>query len=356
MAKILIKNGRVWDGERLFRADVLTKDNTVARIAPCIEEEADFIWDAEGQSVLPGLVDLHVHLKGIASDRFGVQAEMSSFPFGVTAVNDAGSSAKGSKERLEGFAVKSTSFVGTAIRDNHFLPAVSEDLLQRYGDKAIGIKIYFDPKVCEVRDITPLREACAYARGRGLAVMVHSANSPVPMTEVVAALSRGDILTHSYHGGGYTCAEDAFASLRLARERGVWIDAGFAGHVHTDFKIFADAVAAGYAPDCISTDITCRSAYMRGGRYGMTMCMSMARHLGMREEEIFRAVTSAPALALGKGAEWGCLREGGPADIAVLALTDEGFSLTDAAGHHIESDQGYRCMLTVCDGQVVYRR
>ena len=195
MAKILIKNGRVWDGERLFRADVLTKDNTVARIAPHVEEEADFIWDAEGQSVLPGLVDLHVHLKGVASDRYGIQAEMSSFPFGVTAVNDAGSGAKGSKERLEGFAVKSTSFVGTAIRDNHFLPAVTEDLLQRYGDKAIGIKIYFDPKVCEVWDITPLREACAYARGRGLAVMVHSANSPVPMTEVVAALSRGDIIT-----------------------------------------------------------------------------------------------------------------------------------------------------------------
>ena len=48
-------------------------------------------------------------------------------------------------------------------------------------------------------------------------------------------------------------------------------------------------------------------------------------------ERLFRAVTSTPALA------------------------DEGFSLADAAGHHIESDQGYRCMLTVCDGQIVYR-
>lgn len=355
MAKMLIKNGRVWNGEGFFYADVLTDGDRIAQIAPNITCEATYTYDASGKIVSPGLVDLHVHLKGIASDRFGVQAEMSSFPFGVTAVSDAGSGSKGSKQRLEDFAVKSTVFVGTRIENNHFLPAVTEDLLQRYGDKAIGIKIYFDPKVCEVRDITPLREACVYARERGLAVMVHSANSPVPMTEVVGTLARGDILTHSYHGGGHTCAEDGFASLRLARERGVWIDAGFAGHVHTDFKIFADAVAAGYVPDCISTDITCRSAYMRGGRYGMTMCMSLARHLGMCEEEILRAVTSTPAKALGKAAEWGSLREGGCADIAVLAFASEGFSLTDAAGHHVESSTGYRCVLTVSDGQIVYK-
>ena len=355
MARILIKNGRVWNGEKFFHADVLTDGEIVARVKADISEPVDFVYDAKGKIVSAGFVDTHVHLKGVASDRFGIQAEMSSFPFGVTAVNDAGSGSKGSKERLEGFAVKSTAFVGTEICDNHFLPAVTEDLLERYGDKAIGIKIYFDPKVCEVRDITPLREACDYARASGLAVMVHTANSPVPMTEVVSTLGRGDILTHSYHGGGHTCAEDDFASLRLARERGVWIDAGFAGHVHTDFKIFADAVAAGYAPDCISTDITRYSAYMRGGRYGMTMCMSMARHLGMCEEEILRAVTSTPAKALGKAEKWGTLRKGGVADIAVIALAKDGFSLADAAGNHIESKDGYRCVLTVSDGQIVYK-
>lgn len=355
MSGILIKNGRVFDGERFIHADVLTSGTVVERIAPQITERADFTYDAGGRIVSPGLVDLHVHLKGIASDRFGIQAEMSSFPFGVTAVNDAGSGSKGSKQRLESFAVKSTAFVGTRIENNHFLPAVTEDLLQRYGDKAVGIKVYFDPTVCEVRDITALREACSYARGHGLAVMVHCANSPVSMTEVVGALGKGDILTHSYHGGGYTCAEDGFASLCLARERGVWIDAGFAGHVHTDFKIFADAVTAGYAPDVISTDITCRSAYMRGGRYGMTMCMNIARTLGMCEENIFKAVTSNPAKALEKDKEWGYLRVGRSADIAVFDDRDEGFDLTDKAGHRVCNKRGYRCVLTVADGQVVYR-
>ena len=87
----------------------------------------------------------------------------------------------------------------------------------------------------------------------------------------------------------------------------------------------------------------------------MTMCMSIAKHLGMREEDILRAVTRNPAKALGKEQEWGTLKIGGVADLAVLDVTDEGFSLTDRAGNHIESSKGHRCLLTVADGQVVYR-
>ena len=87
----------------------------------------------------------------------------------------------------------------------------------------------------------------------------------------------------------------------------------------------------------------------------MTMCMNIAKTLGMREEDIFRAVTSSPAKALGKEQEWGYLRVGTRADIAVFDYTDEGFDLTDHVGNHIRNSEGYRCVLTISDGQVVYR-
>ena len=87
----------------------------------------------------------------------------------------------------------------------------------------------------------------------------------------------------------------------------------------------------------------------------MTMCMNIAKALGMRDEDIFRAVTSNPAKALGKSDEWGYLQVGRCADIAVFDDTNEGFDLTDKAGNHIERDKGYRCVLTLADGQVVYR-
>lgn len=43
MAKILIKGGRVWDGEKFFYADVLTDGEQIARIEHGIEEDAEFV-------------------------------------------------------------------------------------------------------------------------------------------------------------------------------------------------------------------------------------------------------------------------------------------------------------------------
>ena len=158
-----------------------------------------------------------------------------------------------------------------------------------------------------------------------------------------------------YHGGENNVSEDCFECIKTAKKRGVTIDAGFAGHVHTDFKVFENAISCGAVPDIISTDITRFSAYKRGGRYGMTMCMSIAKHLEMSEEDIFRAVTSAPAKTLGKENEWGYLKVGRCADIAVFDYSDEGFDMTDKAKNHIASENGYRCVLTVADGEIVYR-
>lgn len=354
MGKILIKNGRVWDGKEFLSADILTNGDRIEAVGTAIADEVDYIYDATGKIVSAGLVDLHVHLKGIASDTFGIQAEMSSFPFGVTAVNDAGS-VLGDRALLDSFAVKNTVFVGTDIRNNHACFSNTEAYLKKYGNKAIGIKVYFDKTISEVSDITPLQEVCTYAKARNLKVMVHCSNSPTPMVEIVKTLSAGDILTHIFHGGENTCQDDGFIAFQLAKEKGVILDAGFAGHIHTNFMNLANAVNAGFLPDTISTDITCFSAYKRGGRYGMTMCMNIAKHAGISEEAIFKAVTSTPAGVLGKESEWGYIEVGRIADIAVFDYTNESFDLTDQAGNRIRSDMGYRCVLSICDGQIVYR-
>jgi dihydroorotase-like cyclic amidohydrolase len=89
MAKILIKNGRIWDGEKFFYADVLTSDNKIEKIEPDICEKASFVYDASGKTVTAGLVDSHIHMRGISRDIYGAQAEMCCFPFGVTAAADA---------------------------------------------------------------------------------------------------------------------------------------------------------------------------------------------------------------------------------------------------------------------------
>ena len=354
MATILIKNGRVWDGERFLRADVLTAGDIIAKIEPDISAPADFVFDAEGMTVSAGLVDLHAHLRVTPDDVYGIQAEMSCFPFGVTAAADAGR-IEGERVVMDSFMLKNLVFVSACIKNDRVEPERTLEALRRFGDKVAGIKVYFDTDTGEVKSIAPLKEVCELARSLGLRVMVHCTGSPTPMSEVLGVLREGDILTHAFHGGIGNAGEDDFESMRAAQARGVIIDAGMAGHVHTDFEVMRRAIESGVIPNTVSTDITKLSAYMRGGRYGMTACMSISRLLGLSEESIFRAVTAAPAEALGKGDEWGRLAVGRRADIAVLNYTDEGFDLTDKAGNRIHSTEGYRCALTVSDGQVVFR-
>ena len=351
--KILIKNGRVWDGERFLFADVFCEGDTVVKIEPNITDQADFIYDATGKIVSAGLIDAHVHMLGPEPDLYGINAELSTLPFGVTAAADAGG-AHANREMAESYQVKNVTFARVKIKDNQPDFSVTEEKMALYGDRIIGVKVYFDTTTTEVRTVEPLQKICEYAKERGLRVMVHCSHSPTPMSEILETLSAGDILTHAFHGEENNAAEDHFEAMAAAKKRGVIIDTGFAGYVHTDFSVFQQAIDCGVFPDTISTDITRSSAYKRGGRYGMTMCMSMAKHMGMPEEDVFKAVTTAPAKALGKENEWGRLKIGGSADIAVLDYTNEGFSLTDKAGNHIESTMGYRCLLTVVNGQILW--
>lgn len=354
MANILIKNGRVWDGNAFLEVDILTDGPKIGAIGPNLEGEGAFVYDANGMLVTPGLVDTHIHMSGPEPDKFGIQAELSTIPFGVTAAADAGG-AHADHYLAQTHQLKNVTFVTVPIRDNapDFAPA--ERKLALYGDLAIGLKVYFDTNNPHVRSSRPLAEVCAYAKSRSLKVMVHCSNSPTAMAEYLPLLSAGDILTHAYHGGNHSAADDSFSALLDAKKRGIVIDSGFAGHIHTDLEVFKAAVAAGVLPDTISTDITRASAYMRGGRYGMTMCMSMALTAGMQEADILRAVTTTPAKVLKKEGLWGCLKPGGTADIAVFDYTNEGYCLTDRFGGTLSDTRGYRCKLTVSDGVILWR-
>lgn len=354
MGRILIKNGRVWDGENFIFADILTEGKKIQKISESIAENADYTFDAKGLIVSPGLVDLHVHSKGISSDEFGINAEASSFPFGVTAVNNAGT-AFANKVISDTCAVKNTVFVGVGVKNGHAVLESTNLHLKEYGEKAVGIKVYLDTELSPLTDGTLLKEVCSFARENNLSVMVHCSNSPISMAEIVRILSKGDIVTHVFHGGMNSCTENDFEAFRLAKEKGVIMDSGFAGFVHTNFANLKSCIDSGFLPDTISTDITRFSAFKRGGRYGMTMCMSIARLLEMHEEDIFKAVTSNPAKVLNRGKEWGYLREGRYADISVFDFTSEGFELTDKEGNKIKSSEGYRCVLTLSDGEIVYK-
>ena len=352
---VLLTGGKVWNGEKFFCADVLVKNGVVCKVKENISESADFVYDASGKIVSAGLVDAHIHMRGVSSSDYAMQPELATVPFGVTAAADAWA-VFGNSEYLDTLTIKTAVFAGVKVKSGRAVFDCTEKTLAAYGNKAVGVKLAFDESNPEIFDINPLLDVIEFADKNKLSVLVHSTGTPVPMSDIVKNLRRGDILTHAFHGGRNNAADDGYECLLTAKKKGIVIDAGFAGHVHTDFSFFRGAVERGILPDVISSDITRLSAYTRGGIYGLTTCMSIAKDCGMSETDIFKAVTSAPARALKKENEWGVLKEGTKADIAVIKYTDNGYDLTDKVGNRVYSKQGYLCELTLVNGDIMYRR
>jgi dihydroorotase len=63
--KILIKGGRVIDPASNLdeTCDILTQDSAIAKVSQGLKMEADYTIDAADKIVMPGLVDMHVHLR-----------------------------------------------------------------------------------------------------------------------------------------------------------------------------------------------------------------------------------------------------------------------------------------------------
>ena len=351
--RILIKNGRIWDGFRFITGDVALNEKEIVAVGNAEGFQPNITFDAQGDIIAPGLVDIHTHLRYLATPTYEINGEVVCFPNGVTAAAEAGVLQETGFCSYTSLALR--LFISVSVHDRHADFTATERMIRFYGDKVIGVKICFDKSFIGECDATPLKETCEYARSKNLKVMVHCSDSPIPMAELLACLAPGDICTHIYQGVGHTSAEDGFECLREARKRGIILDTGLAGGVHTDFEIAEQAVKSGVLPDTISTDITSFSAFKRGGKYGMGFAMSMMRQFGMTEESILRCVTTSAAAAIGLSDRCGVLEPGRPSDVTVLRYTDLKMDIQDKKGHVLLADKGYVCMLTVCGGYLVYR-
>ena len=270
----IVKNARIWDGEKYTHGSLSVSAGKIVGIGDEVELEAAEIFDAEGRLLTPGLIDIHTHIRNISNNTFGFDAALGTVPFGVTAVVDGGA-CKGDVNYLNTLPVDSAVFVAVDVKDDEPRLDKVEEAVARYGDRFAGLKLYLDTSSPNVKTIGSLKKACAYAESKGYRVMVHTTGSPASMLEVVQTLKKGDIWTHAYHGGENTSDVDGFKAIFAAKEKGVIVDAGMAGNVHTDFAVLKKAIEAGALPDTISTDFTRLSIYVRGGIYSLNMCMGI---------------------------------------------------------------------------------
>jgi hypothetical protein len=81
---VLIKGARIFDGEKsISPRDVLVIDGRIARVARAIRAQKSIVTvDGRGSTLLPGLMDAHVHVFPTAAAdalRFGVTTEFDMF-------------------------------------------------------------------------------------------------------------------------------------------------------------------------------------------------------------------------------------------------------------------------------------
>lgn len=336
---ILIRNGRVMDPARGVDAveDVAVVGDRIVRVPPGTTEAGQVI-DATDCLVFPGLIDFHAHLfhSGAVTP---VKPDLL-LATGVTAAVDAGTSGCGNYEAFyqadivpSHLRIKSFIHVSSGGMPDEWMPedlnpayfneAAIRRVVERHRDDILGLKVRMASELCD--GIEPLEKTIAIAEKiGGLRVCVHVTNSPCTMEEIADRLRPGDVFCHMYHGRRGTILDPEgriWPGVRRARERGVLFDSSH-GKGNFSHQVALAAIKEGFWPDFITTDVGDFKIYISHWARSLPFLMSKHLCMGMDFEAVLRAVTVAPAKAMGLAGEIGTLAPGARADIALFKLED----------------------------------
>ncbi len=372
---LAILGGRIIDpanGRDGF-ADIAFKDGKVAAIGAGAGDGAVETVRADGLIVTPGLIDLHTHIYW-GGTSLGVDPDAYMGQTGCTTLVDAGSAGPANfhgfrrhivepaKSRI--LAYINASFAGIFAFSPAVMVGESGDIrllnpgeVVRVGrehlDIVVGVKVRVGLVASGGIGVAPLDIAIEAAEALGLPVMAHLDHPPPSRLEVLSRLRPGDVLTHCYRPfpAAPTTADGRVRDeVMAAKAKGVIFDIGH-GKGSFSWQVAETMLAAGLPPDCISSDVHTMSAL--GPAFDQLVTMSKFLHLGQELSDIVRAVTDAPARAVGRP-ELGALTVGGPADATLLRIQEGAFPLTDASGVTVEARRRFGLAGYVREG--VWRR
>ncbi len=367
---LVLKGGMVFCGspQRLSIQDIAFKDGKISAMAADIpESSAGEIRRLDGRYVLPGLVDMHTHVYW-GGTPLGVNPDKLAPLSGVTTWVDMGSAGAGNYEGLYHHVIKKSkvrilsflhlSYLGlvpagdTKLRfgelfDSRLADAhAAAQTIGKYRDNILGLKLGMESALTE--GLAYLDIALGLGERLGIPIVVHATSAPPTTAEVLRKLRKGDIYTHCFASSPTTGILDGkrriLPEAKEARERGVLFDVGYGARSFSS-ETAAAALGQGFPPDFISSDL---HAYSLGTTItGLPSALSKFIHLGMPVESVLEAATSAPARYLGIGDAAGYLREGMPADVAVLRWSEEDVDHLDGEGRSfrgkiLESEETYR--------------
>lgn len=338
--------------------------------------ECGCVIDASGCIVAPGLVDFHTHIFYEGSGSC-IRPDLM-IAQGTTTAVDAGSAGTVTYE-----AFYKTVVAQSAVRIKSFLTTYSggqldfklcedfnpqlinlqrmERVIDKYRDNILGLKIRLSKGVVPddkgldyLKRVVELAEELNRKLDTSLRVCVHTTNAPVTAGELADCLRPGDIFCHCYQGMGNTIVmEDGSISEQIleARKRGVIFDAAN-GRGNFGVETAKQALAAGFLPDIISSDLTIDKFNIPP--YAKNLLTVMAKYLtmGMDFVDVLRAVTATPAQIMGMEGKIGTLKPGADADIVILKQKEKVFVQKDFKDDELVSNILFVPQLTMCAGEI----
>jgi dihydroorotase len=344
---LTLAGGRVIDPGRGLDAagDMVIDGGLISAGAPATGGET---IDAAGLLVVPGLVDLHTHLY-VGVSHYGVDPDQHCLAHGVTTAVDAGSAGAQTFPGMRRYVIEPaetrvlaflhvavqgliTNLVGELEDTRWASPAQAAARAREHPDTIVGIKVRLGYQMVG-EDPGPALDLARQASDEtGLPLMVHVIDMRPSLAWLLPRLRRGDIVTHCFHGNPGGILDDSGALVPgtlAARERGVLFDVGH-GVGSFSYRVARGALARGFAPDTISSDLHAHNA--GGPVWDQATTLSKLLHVGMDLTEVIRATTTTPASAAGRAGSLGTLAPGKEADVTVLELVEGDWPLPDAAG------------------------
>lgn len=379
---MIIRNGQVFDS---VNAKFEKKDIGIHQgvfVALDEDTQSNNEVDAEGNYVVPGIIDEHAHLN-LYGTIIGANADTVCIPNGITTACDGGTCGASNFEQFYMSNIiryESTvySYLNVSTFGNKSLCKHEEDhdpadfredlidsLFEKYPQVLRGLKVRMCKETLGDHGISPLHAGIEMsehlkAKGYHCPVAIHYDDLPenVTVKELFGTMRKDNVIAHVFQ----TKAETIFDEngkikdcVWDAKKRGVYMD-DCHGRVHWSYPNLQNAFSQSFYPDIISSDLVRVSEYTRPG-FSLLYAMSVNSAAGMPTEKILQSVTYTPAKSLGIEEKAGVIREGAPADVAILDIRDvKDKTFTDNYGNSISGNKLFVPLMTVKGGRTAYRQ
>jgi dihydroorotase len=160
--------------------------------------------------------------------------------------------------------------------------------------------------------------------------MIHIGDTASPLASILALLRPGDIITHMYAptpNGILDARGRVLPEVRAARKRGIRFDFSNGLNEHWDWSVSEKALAQGFAPDTIATDLTV--AGRKEQVLDLPNVMSKMMLLGMSLQDVLACVTINASKSFRELNPLGSLAVGAAADVTILELGAGGYEFVD---------------------------